>query len=135
MTVIDDFAHHPTAIHLTLEGVKDAWPGHRIWAVFEPRSATSRRNIFKDQLPESFKLADKTIIADLFAPEKIKDEERLDPEQVVSAIKGQGREAWFFPTVDEIVEFIAEQQQSGDVVMIMSCGGFDGIHQKLLDRL
>jgi UDP-N-acetylmuramate: L-alanyl-gamma-D-glutamyl-meso-diaminopimelate ligase len=135
VTVIDDFAHHPTAIHLTLEGAKDAWPGHRIWAVFEPRSATSRRKIFEESLPESFRLADRTIIAGLFAPDKLQAEERLDPQQVVATIKGKGREAWFFPTVEEIIEFIAEHQQPGDVVMIMSSGGFDGIHQKLLDRL
>ena len=135
VTVIDDFAHHPTAIHLTLEGAKDAWPGGRLWAVFEPRSATSRRKVFEESLPDSFKLADKTIIADLFAPEKVKDEERLDPKKVVAAIKEKGRDAWFFPTVEEIIDFIAEHQQPGDVVMIMSSGGFDGIHKKLLDRL
>lgn len=135
VTVIDDFAHHPTAIHLTLEGAKDAWPGHRIWAVFEPRSATSRRKVFEQSLPDSFKLADQTIIAGLFAPDKLQAEERLDPKKVVATIKGKGREAWFFPTVEEIIDFVAEHQQSGDVVMIMSSGGFDGIHQKLLDRL
>jgi len=135
VTVIDDFAHHPTAIHLTLEGAKDAWPGHRIWAVFEPRSATSRRKTFENSLPESFKLADQTIIAGLFAPEKLQEEERLDPKQVVEAIRAQGREAHFLPTVDAIIDYIAEHQQPGDVVMIMSSGGFDGIHQKLLDRL
>ena len=135
VTVIDDFAHHPTAIHLTLEGVKDAWPGHRIWAVFEPRSATSRRKVFEQSLPDSFKLADQTIIADLFAPDKLQEEERLDPKQVVATIRAQGREAQFFPTVDAIIAFIVEHQQPGDVVMIMSSGGFDGIHKKLLDRL
>ena len=135
VTVIDDFAHHPTAIHLTLEGVKDAWPGHRIWAVFEPRSATSRRKVFEQSLPESFKLADQTIIADLFAPDKLQEEERLDPKQVVATIRAQGREAQFFPTVEGIIDFIVEHQQPGDVVMIMSSGGFDGIHKKLLDRL
>ncbi len=135
VTVIDDFAHHPTAIHLTLEGAKDAWPGHRIWAVFEPRSATSRRKIFEKSLPESFRLADQTIIAELFAPEKVKEEERLDPKKVVAAIKEKGRDAWFLPSVEAIIDFIAEHQQPGDVVMIMSSGGFDGIHRKLLDRL
>jgi len=133
--VIDDFAHHPTAIHLTLEGVKDAWPGHRIWALFEPRSATSRRKVFEQSLPDSFKLADQTIIADLFAPDKLQEEERLDPKKVVATIRAQGRQAHFFPAVEEIINFIAEHQQPGDVVMIMSSGGFDGIHQKLLDRL
>ncbi len=135
VTVIDDFAHHPTAIHLTLEGAKDAWPGHRIWAVFEPRSATSRRKVFEQSLPESFRLADQTIIADLFAPDKLKEEERLDPKQVAANIQAKGREAHFFPTVEAIIDFIVEHQQPGDVVMIMSSGGFDGIHKKLLDRL
>ncbi len=135
VTVIDDFAHHPTAIHLTLEGAKDAWPGHRIWAVFEPRSATSRRKTFEESLPESFRLADQTIIADLFAPDKLQAEERLDPKKVVATIRAQGREAQFLPTVEAIIDFIVEHQQPGDVVMIMSSGGFDGIHQKLLDRL
>ena len=135
VTVIDDFAHHPTAIHLTLEGAKEAWPGHRIWAVFEPRSATSRRKTFEESLPESFRLADRTIIADLFAPDKLKEEERLDPKKVVETIRSKGREAQFLPSVEKIIDYIAEHQQPGDVVMIMSSGGFDGIHQKLLDRL
>jgi len=135
VTVIDDFAHHPTAIHLTLEGAKEAWPGHRVWAVFEPRSATSRRKTFEDSLPESFRLADQTIITDLFAPDKLKEEERLDPKKVVETIRANGGEAQFLPSVDAIIDYIAEYQQPGDVVMIMSSGGFGGIHQKLLDRL
>jgi UDP-N-acetylmuramate: L-alanyl-gamma-D-glutamyl-meso-diaminopimelate ligase len=135
VTVIDDFAHHPTAIHLTLEAVREAWPDSRIWAVFEPRSATSRRKTFQDQLPESFRLADRTLISSLFAPEKLAAEERLDPEQVVKTIQEKGGEAWFFQGADPIVNFIVEQQQPGDVVLVMSSGGFDGIHQKLLDRL
>jgi len=133
--VLDDFAHHPTAIHLTLEGVKAAWPGHRVWAVFEPRSATCKRNTFQDRLAESFRLADRTILAGLFAPEKIPAAERLDPEQVVAEIKAQGREAWHIPAVDKIIETIVAHQQPGDVVLIMSSGGFGGIHQKLLERL
>ena len=135
VVVLDDFAHHPTAIHLTLEGVKAAWPGHRVWAVFEPRSATSKRNTFQDRLAESFRLADRTILAVLFAPEKIPAAERLNPEQVVTEIKAQGREAWYIPEVDNIIKRIVEQQQPGDVVLIMSSGGFYGIHQKLLERL
>ena len=135
VTVIDDFAHHPTAIYLTLEGVKEAWPGHRIWAVFEPRSATSRRKVFEESLPESFRLADQTIIAGLFAPDKLQEEERLDPKQVVETIRAKGREAHFFETVEEILDHIAQHQQPGDVVMVMSSGGFGGIHQKLLERL
>ena len=135
VVVVDDFAHHPTAIRLTLEGVKEAWPEHRVWAVFEPRSATCKRNTFQDRLAESFQLADQTILAGLFAPDKIPAAERLDPQQVVAEIKAQGREAWFIPEVDQIIDHIVAHQQPGDVVLIMSSGGFYGIHQKLLERL
>lgn len=135
VTVLDDFAHHPTAIRLTLEAVKEAYPGQRVWAVFEPRSATSRRKVFEQDFPDSFIVADQVVFAGLFAPEKIKTEERLDPEQVVSRIKQKGGNANYIPEVDDIVDFMAENLESGDVVLVMSSGGFGGIHQKILDRL
>jgi UDP-N-acetylmuramate: L-alanyl-gamma-D-glutamyl-meso-diaminopimelate ligase len=135
VTVIDDFAHHPTAIDLTIDGVKTAWPEGRVWAVFEPRSATSRRNTFQDSFPDSFGKADVTVFAALFAPDKIPPEGRLDPERVVACIRERGGEAHYIPEVDAIVEFIAENSRAGDVVLVMSSGGFYGIHQKLLDRL
>ena len=86
VTVIDDFAHHPTAIQLTLEGIKEAYPGQRIWAIFEPRSATCKRKVFENRLPKSFTPADLVIIADLFAPDKIDPKDRLNPELVVKNI-------------------------------------------------
>jgi UDP-N-acetylmuramate: L-alanyl-gamma-D-glutamyl-meso-diaminopimelate ligase len=132
--VLDDFAHHPTAIRLTLEAVKEAYPGQRLWAIFEPRSATSRRKIFEQDFPDSFLVADKVIIAGLFAPEKIIEEERLDPDQVVTRLRQKGCDAHFIKEVDDIVAFMAENAESGDVVLVMSSGGFGGIHQKILDR-
>ncbi len=135
ITVIDDFAHHPTAIDLTLAGVKEAWPNGRLWAVFEPRSATSRRNVFQDALPKSFGPADRVVIAAPFAPEKVPEEERLDPEALVNSIKSLGKEAWHIPDVQAIVDHLGRKCRPGDVVMIMSSGGFDGIHQRLLELL
>jgi len=134
LTVLDDFAHHPTAIRLTLEAVKEAYPGQRLWAVFEPRSATSRRKVFEQDFPDSFLAADRVIIAGLFAPEKISEEERLDPEQVVTRLRQKGTDAHYIQEVDDIVAFMAENVESGDVVLVMSSGGFGGIHQKILDQ-
>lgn len=135
VTVIDDFAHHPTAISLTIAAVKSAYPGRRVWAVMEPRSVTTRRKTFQTQLPGCFREADKVVVAKLFSPEKIKLEERLDPDVLIQDIRRQGKEAYFIPEVDDIVEFIATKAESGDIVLIMSSGGFANIHQKLLNRL
>ena len=134
ITVLDDFAHHPTAIRLTIEAVKEAYPGQRLWAVFEPRSATSRRKVFEQDFPDSFLSADKVIIAGLFAPEKISEEERLDPEQVVACLQKKDCDAYFIEEVNDIVGFMSENAESGDVVLVMSSGGFGGIHQKILDQ-
>ena len=134
ITVIDDFAHHPTAIGLTLAGIREAWPEGRIWAVFEPRSATSRRNVFQDSLPESFGAADGVILAELFAPEKIPEDQRLNPESLIDRIRSTGKNAWYLPKVDAIVEHLATHCRAGDVVLVMSSGGFGGIHQKLLEK-
>ncbi|MGV7220352.1 MAG: UDP-N-acetylmuramate:L-alanyl-gamma-D-glutamyl-meso-diaminopimelate ligase [Nitrospinales bacterium] len=135
VTVIDDFAHHPTAIQFTIEAVREAYPDGNVWAVFEPRSATARRNIFNETLPKSFIGADKVIIAGLFAPEKIAPGERLDPEYIVQQIIKLNIEARFIADTNKIVDTIAQESHAGDVVLIMSSGGFDGIHQKLLNKL
>ena len=135
LTVIDDFAHHPTAIDLTIDAVKEAYPGQRVWAVFEPRSATSRRKVFEDSFPKSFLKADRVIFAGLFAPEKIKYEERLDVQAVIASIQKMGGVADNIPQVDDIVDFIKTNSKPEDVILVMSSGGFDGIHQKLLERL
>ena len=135
ITVIDDFAHHPTAINLTIDAVKKAYPGQKVWAVFEPRSATSRRKVFEDSFPNSFLKADRVIFSRLFAPEKIKEEERLDIEGVVASICELGGIADYIPQVDDIVEFITKNSKAGNVILVMSSGGFGGIHQKILENL
>ncbi|MZH14633.1 MAG: UDP-N-acetylmuramate:L-alanyl-gamma-D-glutamyl-meso-diaminopimelate ligase [Nitrospinae bacterium] len=135
IVVIDDFAHHPTAIDLTIDAVKKAYPNQRVWAVFEPRSATSRRKVFEEAFPKSFLKADRVVFAGLFAPEKIKEEERLNVEGVTASIRESGGIADYIPQVNDIVDFIIKNSTSGDVILIMSSGGFGGIHQKILEGL
>ena len=135
VVVIDDFAHHPTAIDLTIDAVKKAYPNQRIWAVFEPRSATSRRKVFEKAFPKSFIKADRIVLAGLFAPEKIKEEERLNVEEVTASIRELGGIADYIPQVNDIVDFIIKNSTSGDVILIMSSGDFGGIHQKILEGL
>jgi UDP-N-acetylmuramate: L-alanyl-gamma-D-glutamyl-meso-diaminopimelate ligase len=135
VTIIDDFAHHPTAIKLTLEAVKEAFPNQRIWAIFEPRSATCKRKFFEDRLPKSFSPADQVIISDLYAPDKIDPKDRLNPELVVEQIKSDGGNAYFIPDIEALVEKLAIECRPKDVLLIMSSGGFSGIHQKIFARL
>ena len=135
VTVIDDFAHHPTAIRLTLEAVKEAYPGQRIWAIFEPRSATCKRKVFEERLPQSFAPADRVIISSLFAPNKIDPEDRLDPELVIKRINDNGGQAYFISGIEALVDKLTNECRPQDVLLIMSSGGFSGIHQKLLDQL
>jgi len=135
VTVIDDFAHHPTAIRLTLEAVREAYPEQRIWAIFEPRSATCRRKVFEDRLPKSFTPADRVIVAGLFAPDKINPEDRLNPELVVEHINKDGGNAYFIPDIETLVDKLIIECRPKDVLLIMSSGGFSGIHQKLIARL
>jgi UDP-N-acetylmuramate: L-alanyl-gamma-D-glutamyl-meso-diaminopimelate ligase len=133
--IMDDFAHHPTAIHETLAGIRASFPGRRLWAVFEPRSATSRRKVFQEAFAQAFQKADEVIIADLYAPEKIQPQERLDPTRLVRDIQKQGQKARFISSADEIVKDLASHLRSGDIICIMSSGGFGGIHSKLISAL
>jgi UDP-N-acetylmuramate: L-alanyl-gamma-D-glutamyl-meso-diaminopimelate ligase len=135
VTVIDDFGHHPTAIRETLSALRHRYPGHRLWAIFEPRSNTTRRAVFQRQLPEALQLADGVFIAQIAALEQIPVEDRLDPEAVVAAIADAGRMAFYERDAAAIVERILPLLQPNDVVTIFSNGGFDGIHEKLLARL
>lgn len=133
--VMDDFAHHPTAIAETLAALRLRYPTRRLWAVFEPRSATSRRNIFQKAFVQAFKNADHTILAAPFAAEKIPLEERLNPEKIVSELQSFGKTAEFIPSSEKILSTLYQQLKSGDIVCIMSSGGFDGLHTKLLTHL
>jgi UDP-N-acetylmuramate: L-alanyl-gamma-D-glutamyl-meso-diaminopimelate ligase len=131
VTIIDDFAHHPTAIRETLRALHAAYPGRRLWAVLEPRSNTLRRNVFERELVESLSLADRVVLAGVFHSEKIPEGKRLHPESVVAALSSSGRDAVLLPTADAIVANLASRLRSGDVVAILSNGGFDGIYEKL----
>jgi len=135
VTVIDDFAHHPTAIAQTLQGLRHRYPGHRLWAIFEPRSNTTRRAVFQQQLPDALKLADGVVMAQVARLEQIPEEDRLHPEAVVEAIAKAGRPAFYEKNADAIVDLIVPKLKAKDVVAIFSNGGFDNIHEKLLARL
>ncbi|PYI52724.1 MAG: UDP-N-acetylmuramate:L-alanyl-gamma-D-glutamyl-meso-diaminopimelate ligase [Verrucomicrobia bacterium] len=133
--VIDDFGHHPTAIAHTLQALRHRYPGHRIWAVFEPRSNTTRRAVFQQRLSEALKAADGVFISQVAKLEQIPENERLNPEAVVNAIAESGRPAFYEENADAIVNRIVPLLRAQDVVAVFSNGGFDRIHEKLLDKL
>src|SRR5882724_3624778 len=135
VTVIDDFGHHPTAVAHTLQALRHRYRAHRLWAVFEPRSNTTRRAVFQEQLPEAFKFADGVFISQVARLEQIPEEERLNPERVVAAIAKSGRPAFYERNADAIAERIVPMLRPKDVVIVFSNGGFDNIHEKLLARL
>ena len=135
ITVIDDFGHHPTAIRETLAGLRARYAESRLWAIFEPRSNTTRRAVFQHELPKSFGQADGVFLSRVARLEQIPERERLNPERVVADIAATGKPAFYAPSVDEIIEKLKPLVKSGDVVVVFSNGGFDGIHQKLLERL
>jgi UDP-N-acetylmuramate: L-alanyl-gamma-D-glutamyl-meso-diaminopimelate ligase len=133
--VIDDFAHHPTAIRETLRGLQQRYAGARIWAVFEPRSNTTRRAVFQNELAEALKLADGVFISQIARLEQIPEKERLDPQAVIKSIADSGRPAFYEPDAAHIIEKLVPLLKTNDVVAIFSNGGFDGIHGKLLEKL
>ena len=135
IVVYDDFAHHPTAVHETLRAVRERHPDARVWAVFEPRSQTCRRRIFEQAFVESFDPADTVVIARVYGASHLAPAETLSPDRVAEGIRARGKRAFTFASTDEIVSFIAKEARSGDHVVIMSNGGFDNIHNKLLERL
>jgi UDP-N-acetylmuramate: L-alanyl-gamma-D-glutamyl-meso-diaminopimelate ligase len=133
--VIDDFGHHPTAIRETILALRHRYPGHKIWAIFEPRTNTTRRAIFQSALPEALKFADGVILARVAKLEQLPLEDRLDPEQVVQTIRASGTPAFYEPYVDDILHRMKPLAKPGDVIVVFSNGGFDGIHQRLLTEL
>ena len=131
VTVIDDFAHHPTAIRETLRALREAYPGHKIWAVLEPRSNTLRRNVFAEALVDSLALADAVVLAQVFKSESIPVAERLHPEDVVAGLVARGVPAELHEDADAIVTALVPELKAGDVIAILSNGGFGGIYEKL----
>jgi UDP-N-acetylmuramate: L-alanyl-gamma-D-glutamyl-meso-diaminopimelate ligase len=133
--VIDDFGHHPTAIAQTLQALRQRYQSQRIWAIFEPRSNTTRRAVFQKELPEALKVADGVFIAQVARLEQIPEGERLNPEEVVKEISEDGRPAFYEKNADAIIDRIMPLLKPEDVVVVFSNGGFDNIHEKLLARL
>ena len=135
VTVIDDFAHHPTAIRETLKALGRRFPERRVWAIFEPRSNTTRRNHFQIELAEALRLAKRVVVAEVARLEQVPPEERLNPAQLMADIRAAGVETDYLPTADEIVAHVVRQAQPGDILCVLSNGGFDNIHQKLINAL
>jgi UDP-N-acetylmuramate: L-alanyl-gamma-D-glutamyl-meso-diaminopimelate ligase len=135
VTVVDDFAHHPTAIRATIEGARDRWPGRRIWAAFEPRSNTMRRRIFENDLADALASADGAVLGAVNRAQLLSDEERLSPDRVLARIRAAGRRAESFASADAIADFLTAEARPGDVVLALSNASFDGLCEKLLARL
>ena len=133
--VVEDFAHHPTAIRLTLEAARTRWPGRRIWAAIEPRSNTMRRKIFQDALPDALAVADGVLIGPVNRPQLLSDDERLSPDAIAADLRARGRTAMAFASSAEIANYLSAKLKSGDLVMVMSNGSFDGLSVQLLDQL
>jgi UDP-N-acetylmuramate: L-alanyl-gamma-D-glutamyl-meso-diaminopimelate ligase len=131
--VVDDFAHHPTAIRETLRALRVRFPGQRLWAVFEPRSNTTRRRVFQNELPAALAEADRVVVAQVAGLERLPPAERLDPARVMQDLRGLGRPAEYLPDVAAIVSFLGREAAPGDVVAVLSNGGFGGIHARLLE--
>ena len=133
--IIDDFGHHPTAIRETLRALRVKYPSQRLWAIFEPRSNTTRRNIFQDDLALAFLEADVIIVAEVARLETLPPESRLDPEKLIRDISAGGKVACYLPKVDAIVSHVIKEARGGDVLCIFSNGGFGDLHAQLIQKL
>jgi UDP-N-acetylmuramate: L-alanyl-gamma-D-glutamyl-meso-diaminopimelate ligase len=135
VSVVDDFGHHPTAIAQTLEGLRVKFPGAKLWAVFEPRSNTTRRAVFQEVLPKAFTLADGVVLAQVARMDQLPPDQRLDPEKVVSDLRRAGKAAFYEADTAAIIHRAVGLAGRGDVIVVFSNGGFDNIHSKLLEAL
>jgi len=135
VTVVDDFAHHPTAIRETLRALRIKYPHQKLWAIFEPRTNTTRRNVFQSELAASFGDADAVVVSRVARLELLAPEERLDPEKLMRDLSSNDKTAVYLPDVEAIVDHVGKNAEGGEVVVVFSNGGFGGIHAKLLERL
>ena len=133
--LIDDFAHHPTAVKATIEAARGRWPDRRLWAILEPRSNSMRRKIFQETLPQALASADRVILGGVFRSNQLGDENRLDPETVAQRIRSLGKEARVFASSEEIADTLSAESEAGDVLLVMSNGSFDGLCDKLIKKL
>ena len=135
VTVVDDFGHHPTAVRETLRALRIKHPHQKIWAVFEPRSNTTRRNVFQTELVRAFGDADAVVVSQVTRLEQLSPQERLDPARLIQDLQAGGKPAAYLADVEAIVNHLTRSAQGGDVICVFSNGGFGGIHSKLLERL
>ena len=135
VTVLDDFAHHPTAVKVTLEALRERFGARRLWAVWEPRSATSRRNVFQDDYATAFGAADQVVVAKPYDQTRIDEADRFSSERLVQDLSARGTDAVCLAGADEIAQTLAVRAHPRDVIAILSNGGFGGLHQKLLQML
>jgi UDP-N-acetylmuramate: L-alanyl-gamma-D-glutamyl-meso-diaminopimelate ligase len=133
--VVDDFAHHPTAIRATIEAARLRWPKRRLWAILEPRSNSMRRRVFQDTLPQSLALGDRVILGSVHRATQLADDQRLDPESIAAAVQQVGKDARVLPGADAIADFLVAEARPNDLLLVMSNGSFDGLCEKLLQRL
>ncbi len=134
--VIDDFAHHPTAVRATLESIDKSFPDRPVWAIFEVKSNTSRRKVFQDEYPKAFETADRVVISKPFEKkDSLSDDERIDLDRMVADIRDLGPTVDLIPEVDDIVEFVADRAEPGDIVAGLSGSDFDGLHPKVVEEL
>jgi UDP-N-acetylmuramate: L-alanyl-gamma-D-glutamyl-meso-diaminopimelate ligase len=133
--VVDDFAHHPTAIRATIEAARLRWPHRRLWAILEPRSLSMRRRIFQDALPQSLALGDRVILGSVHRAGQLSDDQRLDPESIASAVRQFGKDAHVFAGAESIADYLVAESRPNDLLLIMSNGSFDGLCEKLVKRL
>ena len=132
VTVVDDFGHHPTAIRETLRALRIKYPRQKVWAVFEPRSNTTRRNVFQKELAEAFDDADAVVISQIARMDQLPPELRLDPQRLMKDLEGAGKEAVYLEDVEAILFYLSQKVQGGDIVCVFSNGGFGNIHERLL---
>ncbi len=135
VTVLDDFGHHPTAIRETLRALRIKYAEQKVWAIFEPRTNTTRRNVFQGELVAAFADADVVVIAQVARLELLAPEERLNPQKLIDDLQAAGKSACYLEDVETIVNHVVKGAEGGDVVVVFSNGGFGGIHEKLLGRL
>jgi UDP-N-acetylmuramate: L-alanyl-gamma-D-glutamyl-meso-diaminopimelate ligase len=133
--VFDDFAHHPTAITLAVKSLRQRHPDSRLWVLFEPRSNTTRRAVFQNELAQSLAAADFAVVAAIPDLHKIPENDRLDPDKLSADIAALGGQGWYLPDIDAIIAKVKEKALPGDIIAVLSNGGFGGIHQKLLETL
>jgi UDP-N-acetylmuramate: L-alanyl-gamma-D-glutamyl-meso-diaminopimelate ligase len=133
--VVDDFAHHPTAVKATIEAARSRWPKRRLWAILEPRSNSMRRKVFQETLPKALALADRVVLGGVFRAQQLGDDNRMDPESVAKDVRALGRDAQTFAGSDAIADYLSREAKPNDLLLIMSNGSFDGLCEKLVNRL